>query len=170
MKTLLILRHAKSDWGDVSLPDFDRPLNKRGRADAPLMGGLLPALNLVPDHILASPAERVKETLALVTEAAEYAGKIQWVEDFYGGTALDMLTAVRALPHTVNQAMLVGHNPILEEMVSLLCSDDAVSFGVKLSTATLAHIELSAAHWAGVSPGGGMLKLLLPPKVVKAMG
>ena len=76
MKTLLILRHAKSSWKDLELPDQDRPLNKRGRHDAPRMGKLLKQEDLIPDHIVSSTALRAKKTAELVAKSCKYKGDI----------------------------------------------------------------------------------------------
>ena len=82
MKTVLILRHAKSDWGDPGKADFDRPLAKRGLEDAPRMGEVLARFECVPDRILASPAQRAKQTAELVAKACGYQKSIQWEDDF----------------------------------------------------------------------------------------
>jgi phosphohistidine phosphatase len=84
MKTLLILRHAKSSWKDLELPDQDRPLNKRGRHDAPLMGKILRQEDLIPDLIESSTAFRAKKTAKLVAKACKYKGDIAFDNSLYG--------------------------------------------------------------------------------------
>ena len=78
MKTVLLLRHAKSDWGDDGLADFDRPLAERGKKDAPAMGNVLVDFNCVPDKIVSSPAERAKQTSQLVAQACGYKKQIHY--------------------------------------------------------------------------------------------
>ena len=87
MKTLLILRHAKSSWKDDSLPDHDRPLNKRGKQDAPLVGRLDSRKDLMPDLILSSTAKRARATVELVAEESNYQGEIEYSRDLYAAEA-----------------------------------------------------------------------------------
>jgi len=173
MKTILILRHAKSDWGDPSLVDFDRPLAKRGRKDAPRMGQVLVQFDCVPDKILASPAERAKQTTELVAEACGYRKSIQWEAGFYGGGSEDLIGALRRLPNTVEWAMLVGHNPTLEETVADLldASDSGWSNGlsIRLPTAGLVCLEADILNWAELEPGDATMRWFLIPRLVKAI-
>ena len=173
MKTILILRHAKSDWGNPDLADFDRPLAKRGLKDAPRMGQVLAQFDCVPDKILASPAERAKQTTELVVEACGYKKSVQWEASFYGGTSDDLLAALRRLTDTVERAMLVGHNPTLEETVAeLLCADDGgwgSCVSVRLPTAGLVCLNVDIMAWSELEPGDAALCWFLIPKLVKAM-
>ncbi len=173
MKTILILRHGKSDWGDPGLDDFDRPLAKRGRKDAPRMGEVLAQLDHVPDKILASPAKRAKQTAELVAEACGYRKSIQWEAGFYGGGSEDLIGALRSLPNTVERAMLIGHNPTLEETVADLldASDSGWSNGVsiRLPTAALVCLEADIFDWAELEPGDATLRWFLIPRLVKAI-
>lgn len=145
MKTLLILRHAKSSWGDPALADIDRPLNKRGKRDAPRMGRLLRSEDLVPDLILASPARRAQKTAEAVADESGYAGEIATQPDFYPGDPEAYLQALRALPDEYQRVMVVGHNPGLEELVDALAGES-----VALPTAALAQISLPVEHWSEV--------------------
>ena len=120
MKTILFLRHAKSDWSDPGQADFDRPLTKRGLEDAPRMGQALHLLQCVPDVILSSPATRAKQTTELLVRACGYGASIHWEDSFYGGISHDLITAMQRLPDTLERPLLVGHNPCLEETVSAL--------------------------------------------------
>ena len=173
MKTILILRHGKSDWGDPSLDDFDRPLAKRGRKDAPLMGEVLAQFDHVPDQILASPAERAKQTAELAAEACGYKKSIQWEAGFYGGGSEDLIGALRRLPERVERPMLVGHNPTLEETVADLldASDSGWSNGlaIRLPTAGLVCLEVDLLDWIELEPGEATLRWFLIPKLLKAI-
>jgi phosphohistidine phosphatase len=143
MKTVLILRHAKSSWGDPTLSDFDRPLKKRGMAEAPRLGRLLRSRDLVPDRIIASPARRARETAALVADGAGYDGEIAVDETFYPGDPEDYVAALRVLDDGCDRVMVVGHNPGLEMLVMELTDRETT-----LSTAALAQVTLPIDHWA----------------------
>jgi len=143
MKTLLILRHAKSSWKDGSLADHERPLNQRGRADAPRMGALLRAEGLAPDLILSSTAARARETARLAAEECGFGGDIELREAFYPGDPEDYLQALGELSGDHEIVMVVGHNPGLEELLEVLTGEYQ-----RLPTATLARIDLPVASWA----------------------
>ena len=114
MKTLLLLRHAKSSWSNPSLRDFDRPLNERGLKAAPLIGSLLLKRQLQPGLVLSSPAERARQTAALVVEAAQFAITPRFDERIYEASALALLELISQIDDGVEQAMIVGHNPGIE--------------------------------------------------------
>ena len=97
MKTLLIMRHAKSSWKEQDLPDHDRPLNKRGKNDAPRMGKLLKDEDLVPDLIMSSTAVRAKKTAELVAKACKYKGKIVLNHSLYGAEPAAYLKILEGL-------------------------------------------------------------------------
>jgi phosphohistidine phosphatase len=173
MKTILVLRHAKSDWSDPSLTDFDRPLTKRGPKDAPLMGEILALFQCVPDRILSSPATRARQTAELAARACGYSRSIHWQDSFYGGGSEDLITALQSLPDTIERPMLIGHNPALEETVALLLagygegwSDD---FAIRIPTAGLVCLDVDIVDWADLEAGDGILRWFLIPKLVKAI-
>lgn len=169
MKTILLLRHAKSDWGDSTLTDFDRPLNKRGRHDAPRMGEALALAKHVPDCILASPAKRAKQTAELVAEACGFVKAIQWEKAFYEASPHDLLAALQRLPHWVERALLVGHNPTMEETLAQLCFNNATLTGITMTTANLACLQVDIDDWTELEFGRATLQWLLTPKLVKAI-
>lgn len=173
MKTVLLLRHAKSDWSDGSLRDFERPLAKRGRNDAPLMGEVLLQYEAVPDKILSSPAKRAKQTAELVAEACGYKKSIDWHDTFYGASSDDLIIALTRLPNTVERAMLVGHNPTMEETVAALlvgysteCQDE---FYIKVPTAGLICLDLHILDWATLEPGDAVLRWFVIPRLIKSI-
>lgn len=160
MKTLLILRHAKSDWGDPSLEDHDRPLNARGKRDAPRMGELLRRQNLLPDLILCSTAKRARQTVKLLTEAAGYTGEVSYLESLYAAPPSAYLKACAGLPEEIQTVMVVGHNPGLEELLAGLSGEH-----LALPTAALAEVELPIARWQELQqPVRGRLLHLWRPK------
>ena len=169
MKTILLLRHAKSDWDNPALADFERPLAKRGLKDAPRMGAVLSSFEIAPDRILASPARRAKETAELVAEACGYKKAIEWHEAFYGGNAEDLIAALQRLPNSVEQVLLVGHNPTMEETVSSLISGDEGQPIIIMPTAALACLQVDVRDWAELELGEGVLQWFLIPRLVKAI-
>ena len=160
MKTLLVLRHAKSSWKDASLSDHDRPLNKRGRRDAPRMGPLIDQEALLPDLIVSSTARRARATADAVAEAAGHDAEILATEDLYHADIpqfADVLAALDGDPATV---MVVAHNPGIEDVVE--------AFGgryERMPTAALAQIELPIEQWADLTPTtAGRLLAVWRPK------
>jgi len=143
MKTLLILRHAKSSWKDESLTDHDRPLNKRGKEDAPRVGRLVQNENLVPDIILCSTAKRARITVELVIEACGYEGEVIFSRDLYGAGPEAYIEELTSLPDEINCAMVVGHNPGLEELIEELSGEYQ-----PFPTAALAKLNLPMQSWS----------------------
>ncbi|MEW5867886.1 MAG: histidine phosphatase family protein [Chloroflexota bacterium] len=143
MKTLLVLRHAKSSWKEADLSDHDRPLNKRGKRDAPRMGELLRQEDLVPDLILSSTAKRARTTAELVAEASGYEGEIQLLRDLYAAGAEAFVEALQHVSSKYDCVMVVGHNPGLEELLEALTGDYET-----LPTAALGQVQLPVDEWA----------------------
>lgn len=170
MKTILLLRHAKSDWGDAGLDDFDRPLAKRGLQDAPRMGKLLAAYDCVPDQIIASPARRAKQTTELVAGACGYTPQIQWDLSFYEANHEALMVALQRLPAGVERPLLVGHNPALEETAGALVLGKAANlWAFRIPTAGLLCLEVDIAAWSALAPGTATLRWFVIPKLVKAI-
>lgn len=144
MKTLLILRHAKSSWGDPTLADHERPLNARGTRDAPRMGQLARDEGLCPDLIISSDAVRARVTAEAMAEAIGYRRQILLDARLYHASPAEILAALRsAVPHDVSTVMIVGHNPGLEELVAQLTGEPE-----HLPTAALARIDLAIDTWS----------------------
>jgi phosphohistidine phosphatase len=168
MKTLTILRHAKSSWDDAGREDFDRPLNDRGWKAARRMGREMKRRKMGFDIALASPAARVRETLDGVAETyGEFGFPVRFERQIYLAERATLLDLVRELPENAGRALLVGHNPGLERLIVELTTDDSKGFrhevAGKYPTAALAVIELSTKHWRDVAPGGGkIVELILP--------
>jgi phosphohistidine phosphatase len=144
MKTLLLLRHAKSSWKDPDLPDHDRPLNKRGQNDAPRMGKLLRDEDLTPDLIISSTAARAKKTAELVAKACKYKGEIVLNHSLYGAEPAAYLKILEGLSDKHKAVLVVGHSPSVEDTVELLTG----SPDVIMPTCALAHIPLPIQNWA----------------------
>lgn len=159
MKTLLLLRHAKSSWDDPSLSDFDRPLAPRGKKDAPLMGKALKERAPSPDLILSSPAARAKATVKAVVKAADLDVKPRFEEGIYDASSAQLLKIVRGIPDSSTRALMVGHNPGFEDLLARLTGK-----AEHMPTAALACIELQVDRWEDVEDGKGSLAWLLTPK------
>lgn len=159
MKTLLLLRHAKSDWDDLSLRDFDRPLAARGKRDAPRIGKALRKRGPAPDFIVSSPAGRAKQTVEAVIKAAELKLEIRFDEVVYGASSPELLKLIRLLPKDSSCVLLVGHNPGFEDLVGRLSGS-----AERMPTAALACIEFQIDRWEDVEDGDGKLAWLLTPK------
>jgi phosphohistidine phosphatase len=160
MKTLLVLRHAKSSWDDRTLDDHERPLNKRGHRDAPRMGEVIRAYRLVPDLILSSDALRARQTAEAAAKAAHYAGTILLDPRLYGASPTDIVKVLRTVDETnAGTLMIVGHNPGLEELIAQLTRERQ-----DLPTAALAQIALPVDEWRDltVSRRGSLMGLWRP--------
>ena len=142
MKTLLVLRHAKSSWNDPELDDHARPLNKRGRRDGPRMGELMRKYGLMPDIVISSDAVRAQLTADAVAEAARYAGEVLLDPRLYMASPADILSLLRTVRENAETVMIIGHNPGLEELVEQLTGERQ-----DLPTAALAHIVLEIDQW-----------------------
>ncbi|MDZ7716737.1 MAG: histidine phosphatase family protein [Balneolaceae bacterium] len=167
MKHILLLRHAKSSHEDSSLDDFDRPLANRGLKDAPMMGTFVKNTGYVPDLIISSPAKRAMQTAELFADASG-TGKadIKWNEDFYYGSSYDYLEEIQQCAEGLDCIMLVGHNPKMEETVSLLCSDQR-SYIARMPTAALVCFEHPAVQWEQVKEGTARIKWMMIPRLLK---
>ncbi len=160
MKTLLVLRHAKSSWKRGDLADHDRPLNKRGKRDAPRMGELLAEEDLVPERIFSSTAKRARDTAMAVAEASGFDGRPQLSRQLYGADPDTCLQLLRQLGGQADPVMIVGHNPGLTELVEHLTDAEE-----HLPTAALAVIDLPIDAWSELDEEvEGRLRALYRPR------
>ena len=159
MKSLLILRHAKSSWKHLELPDHDRPLNKRGKRDAPRMGKLLREEKIIPEIIISSTAERARETAEAAARASAYNGKIILKKSLYAAGPEAYIEALHTILNNYSIAMIVGHNPAIEELVELLTGETHI-----MPTCSLASIKLSVDNWLDVNnhSKGKLVDIWLP--------
>jgi phosphohistidine phosphatase len=112
MKTLFLVRHAKSSWKDSSIDDTDRPLNKRGKRDAPFMGELLKEKVVNPDLVISSPAKRASKTAQIIAEQIGYSKKdIIYAEEIYEASSRELVDFIKKIDDKYNSVMLFGHNP-----------------------------------------------------------
>ena len=159
MKALYLLRHAKSSWKEPGLQDFERPLNRRGREAAPLVGRFIRKGGLHVDLLLSSPATRARQTAALVKESAGLTAEMLYDERIYEADAGRLLEVVREAAASADALMLVGHNPGMEELLELLTGERQ-----EMPTAALACVSLDVKKWGKVRAGAGRLEWLVRPK------
>ena len=169
MKTLTLLRHAKSGWDDAVARDLDRPLNAKGKRAGMAVGRRWRELGLAFDHVVASPAVRVTETIAAVETGYGLRLVPEWDRRLYLAAAGTLLELVQDFPGDTASALLVSHNPGLEELVLLLVPDrgdqplrDDVE--TKFPTASTAQLTFDVADWRDVAPGGGTLSRFVRPR------
>lgn len=162
MKTLLLMRHAKSDWGHAGLDDFDRPLNRRGRADLPRLARLLETYGPAPQTALASPALRARQTAEGLGAALGLPPPV-FDERLYLAPADLILHLVGRTESKSESLLLIAHNPGIEEAVSALC-------GARLHMPTGGVAAVDLAAWADAERGGGLLRYFALPRLLKAYG
>ena len=148
MKTLYLLRHAKSSWSFDELSDQERPLNDRGRDDAPLMGQALAKRRICPDIIVSSPAVRAMSTALLVAREMQFPHEKITVEPgIYGADADDLLAIIKGLPDAADSALLVGHNPTITDVANAL-SPSSLN---EMPTAAVVCLRFSCERWEEVN-------------------
>ena len=173
MKLLGLYRHAKSDWHDARARDFDRPLNKRGRKGAELMGRHIAAYGTAWERVIASPAVRVAETIELGSKAAGRTPPVIWDRRIYLASSATLLDLIHEQEGDPASILMVGHNPGLEDLIFDLVPDDGSSplrdiVEEKFPTAAYAVLELAADSWADVREGSARLVHLVRPRDLDA--
>jgi phosphohistidine phosphatase len=164
--TLILLRHAKSDWPD-GVPDHERPLNGRGRRDAPRTGEWLVAQGRVPDRAVVSTAVRTRETYGLAAEAFSTGPEVHFQDELYAASAGEMLEVVRQTPESVGTLMVVSHNPGTQYLAAVLADDThpelVARVHAKYPTNTVTVLEFDGA-WATLDPGTASMVAVESPR------
>ncbi len=142
MKTLLLMRHAKADSKHSHGKDRERPLNKRGKRNAPQMASLIKDKELIPQLILSSSAERAKQTAEIVAEQVGYPNEVRLMDKLYMAEWDTLIDVLRKLDDDLERVMIVGHNPGLESLLPLLTGQV-----MALPTAAVAHLVLPLERW-----------------------
>ncbi|MDX1418976.1 MAG: histidine phosphatase family protein [Rubricoccaceae bacterium] len=162
MKTLLLLRHAKSDWDADFETDHERPLSARGRRDAPRMGRFLAANGPLPDLCLTSTAVRARTTLRLAHEAGGWPAPIEETRDLYHANPPSVLRLLEGIDDDVETILLAGHEPTMSSVVEGFTGGQ-----VRMPTAALACIDFEIDEWEDVDWEDGTLRWLVIPKALK---
>lgn len=165
MRTLLLLRHAKSSWDDPSIGDFDRPLNERGLRAAPFMGALMRERGIQVDAIVSSPAVRAKMTAELVRDSLDPNLSIRFDEGIYDASTPTLVEIVRGLDDELDSALLIGHNPGLEDTARALTGQIFA-----MPTAALVVIDLEVDRWGEAAKLSGTIRELIRPKDAMKQG
>lgn len=161
MKTVYLVRHAKSSWEYPDLEDFERPLNKRGRKSALLMGNILNKLNTLPDLVISSPANRAAMTARMIAAKIHYPpDKILYSEAIYMSDENALVKVIKNMDDAVQQAMLIGHNPGLTELVNDI-SDQRIS---NIPTCGVCCLDLKITSWKEVREHCGRLRFFEFPR------
>jgi phosphohistidine phosphatase len=160
MKRLLLMRHAKSDWGAAFRSDRERPLNRRGTAAAMTMGRLLARVGEIPDLVYASSAVRATETALLAAASGDWGIEPVTFEELYGASPDDTLAVVGGAPAAVDRLMIVGHQPTWGQLLQSLTGSAA-----QIKTATVAAVDLAIDAWDQAPWSRGALAYLLQPKL-----
>jgi phosphohistidine phosphatase len=163
MKTLLILRHAKTQ-SDAPAGDHARELTERGHRNAGAMGAYIQTLIGTPDAIITSDATRARQTAEIVASAVDFAAPLTMEPQIYAADLDTLLAAVRRVPDEVQTAIIVGHNPSFEELAASLAGKPEQ--GVRLPTAGLALVEFDVDRWNSVRAGGGRLREVATPRTI----
>lgn len=168
MKTLYLLRHAKSSWDDPSLPDHDRPLAPRGRRAAPQMAVWLRSHATRPDLVFCSTAERARETWNLIAPELLPTPEVELHREIYDADGHELVDVARRAPDRAAVLMLVGHNPAMEDAAQLLTGSGDIhalrTMRKKYPTAAVAELTFQADAWAECAPGTGRLERFVRPK------
>lgn len=161
MKTLFLIRHAKSDWGDPGLKDFDRPLNERGNKNAPFMGKLLKKEKIFPDLIISSPAKRAITTARKIADEIDYPkNKIVEEPKIYEANVKTLLQIINSLDDENETVFLFGYNPGFTDLLGYLTEANISN----IPTCGIAQIEFDSESWKEVSRETGILKSFEYPK------
>lgn len=173
MKTLTLLRHAKSGWDDPVARDFDRALNDRGKKGAALVGRHMRKLGLEFDTVVSSPAVRCVDTLDGVWDGYGRTLHPHWDRRIYLASCVTLLDVVHDQPDTTERVLMCGHNPGLEDLILMLVPDnaeDGLRDGVeeKFPTASIAEMTFDVANWAEVASGKGHLTRFIRPRDLDA--
>lgn len=165
---LLLLRHAKSDWGDQELADIDRPLNSRGKSAAITMARYLREQKLLPNVILCSTAQRTRETLARLMPHLPQEAHIELMSDLYWQSEDSYATLISKHGGRAQNVMVIGHNPATEDtaldLVGTSAPDALSDLQEKYPTAALAVIDFDFTDWSELAPGTGHLERFVKPR------
>lgn len=159
MKKLYIIRHAKSDWSDESLKDFDRPLNERGEKNAPFMGELLAKNGVIADMILSSPAQRAKTTAEIIAKKIGFEKSVTYNETIYNAYLNELMEILTYTYDNINTLFLIGHNPALNALAYTL-----VEHKENIPTCGILEIEFNCNSWFDIDKSNAKLISFEYPK------
>jgi len=159
-KSLILFRHAKSDWDANYQRDHDRPLANRGIRAAIRMGKVLSDSGRLPDQIICSTAIRAKQTLKLASDSGRWQCQTQFSAELYEASTVQIIGLLQQLPNSISSIMLVGHEPTWSQLTSELINGGNIRF----PTAAMTRIDFFYSDWRSINLGSGQLRWLLQPK------
>ncbi len=162
MRTLYLLRHAKSSWDDPGIPDRERVLAPRGRKASKRIASHLDREGIRPELVLCSPARRTRETLDRIGDALG-TPKVVFDEQLYGADNDELLSRLREVPDRFGSVMLVGHNPGIADLLALLAADRS-SLPGEVPTGALATLSVPVDDWAELAPRSARLDAFVVPR------
>lgn len=168
MKTLFLLRHAKSSWNAPQLDDFQRPLAPRGENALPGMAQVLDAIETKPERVYSSPAKRALQTAQGIVQLLSSPIQVETHDPLYLADVNACLELTHSLPDQLQSVMLVGHIPGMEEFLEWLCCGQSVGF-ISLKTANLAWLELNISSWKDTGHARASLRALIPSRMIKSL-
>jgi len=161
MKTLYLVRHAKSSWKFPELDDFERPLNKRGKRDTPVMGQFLKDEKIMPDIIISSPAVRASTTAKTISEILSYPlNRVKYFDEIYEANATSLFDVVHKVNDKYESAMLIGHNPSMTYFANMLANIHIDN----IPTCGIVCVELDISSWQEIVENCGVLQFFKFPK------
>ena len=161
MLTLYLLRHAKSSWNDASQRDFERPLSDRGREACALIGEFIEEKGIEFDLVLVSTAVRTRETIDLVKQRAKLRSEVRYDDRIYEATVSQLLEVISQVENYRENVLLVGHNPGMEELLTLL-----TGVHLRVTTANFAKIKIQATRWSDSLANTGTLDWIIRAKEI----
>jgi phosphohistidine phosphatase len=162
MKTIYLIRHAKSSWKEPNQLDIERPLNNRGKNDAPFIGKKLKDLEVNLEFIVCSPANRTRQTVSLLCEQLNYPiNTVKFDKNIYEAPLTNLIQAVNKIPTQFNEVALIGHNPSITYLANYL-TDNYID---NIPTCGVVKIELEIDNWNEVIKGIGLQKFFIYPKM-----
>jgi phosphohistidine phosphatase len=163
IKTLYLIRNAKSDWNDIGASDFERGITKKGKKDIETMSSYLMIKNILPDIILSSCALRAQETADIISEKLQYKGKIEYLQELYYTPTSTLLDILYMLDISVNMAFVIGHNPQLTDIANILI-DEHIS---KIPSSAVVAINFDIQNWNELAYQKGKIDFFITPKQFK---
>jgi phosphohistidine phosphatase len=165
-KTLLVLRHAKSDWEAGAADDHERPLAPRGRRAAKSVGRWIAGAGLTPQSVIGSTALRARDTVEIAVREGGWESRLRWSRELYDSSPARILGEISVEPDEVEILLVAGHEPLLSDLVSRLVGGAAI----RLPTAAVACVQPFSDRWADLPQSGGQLLWLVPPKLLQKLG
>jgi phosphohistidine phosphatase len=169
VRTIILLRHAKSSWSDPGLADLDRPLAPRGERASRSIAKYIRRKKIRPALVLCSPSLRTRQTLQAIESSLGKRSAVELVPALYAASERELLDQLQALPESIGSVMLIGHNPGLHDLARMLASRgaDLRKLEEKFPTGALVTLVVDSTSWAALRPGNAKLVDYVVPKQIR---